>query len=204
MLPLALTDMIRTSESVAAKVPELWAKVGGGRSRVAGSGRQMGPRASSGSAGAGAPAAEAEGAVVEEVRYATISLPVRGGQSFEHSVDEQRLTFTAPAGDEAGLSLLLLDAPHLYDREGGPYSGSHGDWTDNAQRFAALGWVAARIARDGLADGVMQFAVKVLEVLFGIRVVHPALGWLGRQPCRVGFGRRARRVAGRARRHHPA
>ena len=43
MLPLVLTDMIRMSCSAAAKVPELWAKVGGGRSRVAGSGRQMGP-----------------------------------------------------------------------------------------------------------------------------------------------------------------
>jgi len=47
-------------------------------------------------------AAAAEGAVVEEVRYATISLPVRGGQSFEHRVDGQRLTFTAPAGALAG------------------------------------------------------------------------------------------------------
>ena len=51
-----------------------------------------------------------------------------------------------------GIDLLLLDAPHLYDREGGPYSGPGGEWWDNAQRFAALSWVAARIARDGLSD----------------------------------------------------
>lgn len=56
-------------------------------------------------------------------------------------------------GELAGISVLLLDAPHLYDREGGPYSGAAGDWPDNAQRFAALSWVAARIAREGLADG---------------------------------------------------
>ncbi|HEY6919922.1 MAG TPA: glycogen synthase GlgA, partial [Tabrizicola sp.] len=43
-----------------------------------------------------------------------------------------------------------LDAPHLYDREGGPYSGPHGEHPDNAIRFAALSWVAARIAREGL------------------------------------------------------
>ena len=43
MLPQVLTDMSRMSCSAATKVPELWAKVGGGRSRVAGSGRQMGP-----------------------------------------------------------------------------------------------------------------------------------------------------------------
>ena len=57
------------------------------------------------------------------------------------------------AGDVAGISMLLLDAPHLYDREGGPYSGPGGDWPDNPQRFAALSWVAARIAREGLNDG---------------------------------------------------
>ncbi|MCU0900166.1 MAG: glycogen synthase GlgA [Cypionkella sp.] len=55
------------------------------------------------------------------------------------------------AGRVDGLDLLLLDAPHLYDREGGPYSGPGGDWWDNPQRFAALSWVAARIAREGVA-----------------------------------------------------
>ena len=83
MPPLTLTDMMRTSASVAAKVPELWAKVGGGRSRVAGSGRQMGSSASSESAGAGAPSAGAggagappagaEGAVVDGVEEAPVS-----------------------------------------------------------------------------------------------------------------------------------
>ena len=57
------------------------------------------------------------------------------------------------AGEVAGISMLLLDAPHLYDRDGGPYGGPGGDWPDNPQRFAALSWVAARIAREGLTDG---------------------------------------------------
>lgn len=56
------------------------------------------------------------------------------------------------AGAVAGMQVLLLDAPHLYDREGGPYSGPGGDWFDNARRFAALSWVAAQIARAGLGD----------------------------------------------------
>ena len=56
------------------------------------------------------------------------------------------------AGEIDGLQVMLLDAPHLYDREGGPYSGPGGDWFDNARRFAALSWVAARMARDGI-DG---------------------------------------------------
>ena len=55
-------------------------------------------------------------------------------------------------GVVAGISVLLLDAPHLFDRDGGPYSNAAGDYPDNAQRFAALSWVAAGIARDGLND----------------------------------------------------
>jgi len=57
------------------------------------------------------------------------------------------------AGSVAGISMLLLDAPHLFDRDGGPYSGPRGDWPDNDIRFAALSWAGAAIARDGLADG---------------------------------------------------
>lgn len=57
------------------------------------------------------------------------------------------------AGTVAGMSMLLLDAPHLYDREGGPYSGPQGDWGDNDIRFAALSWAGAAIARGGLSDG---------------------------------------------------
>jgi starch synthase len=54
-------------------------------------------------------------------------------------------------GKVDGIEVMLLDAPHLYDREGGPYGGPAGDWGDNPQRFAALSWVAAEIARDGAA-----------------------------------------------------
>ncbi len=50
-----------------------------------------------------------------------------------------------------GVDLYLLDAPHLYDRDGGPYSGPGGDWWDNPQRFAALSWVGARMAREGVS-----------------------------------------------------
>jgi starch synthase len=54
------------------------------------------------------------------------------------------------AAQAAGLDLLVLDAPHLYDRPGPPYSGPDGkDWPDNAERFAALSWAAAEIAGNG-------------------------------------------------------
>ncbi len=52
-----------------------------------------------------------------------------------------------------GVAMLLLSAPHLYDREGGPYSAGGRDHPDNPERFAALSWVAAEIARGGLGDG---------------------------------------------------
>ncbi|MFC7735753.1 glycogen synthase GlgA [Roseomonas sp. GCM10028921] len=50
-----------------------------------------------------------------------------------------------------GLDLLVLDAPHLYARPGGPYADPLGrDWPDNARRFAALSWAAAEIGRGAL------------------------------------------------------
>jgi len=52
--------------------------------------------------------------------------------------------------ETAGLDLLVLDAPHLYNRPGNPYTKPDGaDWPDNALRFGALANTAARIARDG-------------------------------------------------------
>ncbi len=51
-----------------------------------------------------------------------------------------------------GQKVLLLDAPHLFDRAGGPY-GDPDDFPDNALRFAALSWAAADIAQHGLTDG---------------------------------------------------
>jgi len=45
-----------------------------------------------------------------------------------------------------GLDLFVIDAPHLYDRAGGPYGDATGaDWPDNWQRFAALSRVGADI-----------------------------------------------------------
>src|SRR5262249_2937927 len=46
----------------------------------------------------------------------------------------------------AGLDLLVLDAPHLFDRPGNPYTAPNGgDWPDNAFRFCALAWFGAPI-----------------------------------------------------------
>lgn len=53
----------------------------------------------------------------------------------------------------AGLELLVLDAPHLFDRAGALYLGADGkDYPDNPERFAALCWIAAEIGAAGI-DG---------------------------------------------------
>ena len=53
----------------------------------------------------------------------------------------------------AGLDLLVLKAPHLFDRAGGIYLREDGkDWPDNPERFAALAWVGAEICAGLLPD----------------------------------------------------
>ena len=77
-----------------------------------------------------------------------------GGGEIAH---RWRVLFGGPASliaaKAASLDLLVLDAPHLFHRPGNPYVDATGkDWPDNAQRFAALAFVAAEIGR-GLLDG---------------------------------------------------
>ncbi len=65
------------------------------------------------------------------------------------------------AADVNGLALLIVDAPHLYGRAGGPYIGPDGnDWPDNAFRFAALGRLAAEIG----GGAVERFVPDVVHV----------------------------------------
>ncbi|HZP19665.1 MAG TPA: glycogen synthase GlgA [Bauldia sp.] len=55
---------------------------------------------------------------------------------------------TLRAGTAGGLDLIVLDAPHLFDRQGNPYLGPGGaDWLDNWKRFAALSLAAADLGR---------------------------------------------------------
>lgn len=52
-----------------------------------------------------------------------------------------------------GVEYLVLDAPDLFDREGGPYTdAANADHPDNWLRFAALCRAAANIAEGALAD----------------------------------------------------
>lgn len=47
-----------------------------------------------------------------------------------------------------GVDAYVLDAPHYYLREGGPYAdAAQRPYADNAQRFGLLGWAAAELAQ---------------------------------------------------------
>lgn len=60
-------------------------------------------------------------------------------------------------GSGGGLDLFVLDAPHLYDRDGNIYLGPDGkDWPDNAYRFAALARVASEIGLGAVSGFVPQ------------------------------------------------
>jgi starch synthase len=80
------------------------------------------------------------------------------------------------AGVVDGVPVLLLDAPHLFDREGGPYGPPGGDWPDNPQRFAALCWAAARIAKGGTSEGWRPDVVHAHDWQGGLAPAYLAFG----------------------------
>ena len=76
---------------------------------------------------------------------------VIGANGGAEAVKHYRDLFGGPAtvrlAQLGGLRLYILDAPHLFDRPGGPYADQGGrDWPDNWRRFAALAQVGADIA----------------------------------------------------------
>lgn len=84
--------------------------------------------------------------------YPAIMSKMEGGREVAHFDDLFGVTGRLIAGRVAGLDLIVLDAPALYDRPGNPYTGPEGwDWPDNWKRFAALSWVASELGI-GLVD----------------------------------------------------
>jgi starch synthase len=84
------------------------------------------------------------------------------------------------ATSAAGLDLFVLDAPHLYDRGGGPYAGPDGnDWPDNAFRFAALSRVGAQIG----TGAIKNFRPDLVHVHDWQAGLVPAYFRYGRQPA---------------------
>ena len=85
--------------------------------------------------------------------YPAVTAQMAGGRVVAEFANHFGGTARLVAGQAAGLDLIVLDAPHLFDRPGNPYLAPDGsDWPDNWQRFAALGFAAYELGR-GLVEG---------------------------------------------------
>ncbi|MEL6584748.1 MAG: glycogen synthase GlgA [Pseudomonadota bacterium] len=83
-------------------------------------------------------------------------------------------------GRAAGLDILMLDCPALFDREGGPYTDAEGlDWPDNWLRFAVLGRAALAVA-EGAVEGFEPDLVHAHDWQAALAPVY--LAYAGR-PC---------------------
>ena len=93
-------------------------------------------------------------------------------------------------GHCGALQLIVLDAPHLYARHGNPYLDSTGrDWSDNAERFAALALAAARIGWGELEGALAGFVPDLIHAHDWQAALVPAyLHYLGqgkRRPATI-------------------
>ena len=71
-----------------------------------------------------------------------------------------------------GLDMLLLEAPHLFDRPGNIYLGADGrDWPDNHLRFGALSLAGAHIAQHGI-EGWLPDVVNAHDWQAGLLPVY--------------------------------
>ncbi|WP_068110513.1 glycogen synthase GlgA [Tropicimonas marinistellae] len=76
-------------------------------------------------------------------------------------------------GQAEGLDLYVLDAAHLFYRDGGPYAAPDGyDWWDNPQRFAALCWMAARLCNEGHLHGWQPDVLQAHDWQGGLAPVY--------------------------------
>jgi starch synthase len=76
------------------------------------------------------------------------------------------------AGTAQGRRLFVLDAPHLFDRDGGPYADAFGrDWPDNAQRFAGLAKAGADIGQ-GLLPAYVPAVVHAHDWQAGLTAAY--------------------------------
>lgn len=84
---------------------------------------------------------------------------------------------------ESGIDLLLIDAPHLYDRPGQIYLNESGvDWVDNHLRFGVLGWLGAEIGRKGIA-GWQPDVIHAHDWQAGLTPVYLKQGEGAVPPC---------------------
>jgi starch synthase len=78
--------------------------------------------------------------------YPAVMAAIKGIETAHHWPELFGGSASLIAGEAGMRKLLVLDAPHLFNRPGNPYADAGGrDWPDNAERFAALAFVAAEI-----------------------------------------------------------
>jgi starch synthase len=64
-----------------------------------------------------------------------------------------KVTLTKGNFPQQTMTIYVVDAPLYFQRSGNPYHDQNGkEWSDNAQRFALLSWVAAHISFGELDD----------------------------------------------------
>lgn len=79
--------------------------------------------------------------------YKRVMKALQSGQVLHQYKDLVGAEATLIAGTAGGLDVIVLDAPQLFGRDGGLYTDGNGkDWSDNWQRFGALGRAAADLA----------------------------------------------------------
>ena len=84
--------------------------------------------------------------------YSALAGVLKGGETVLQIKDLHGGAARLVSASAEGLDLLLLDAPHLFDRPGSIYLGPDGqDWSDNHLRFGALSQIAAQVATEGAA-----------------------------------------------------
>ncbi|WP_217358849.1 glycogen synthase GlgA [Ruegeria sp. HKCCA0235A] len=83
----------------------------------------------------------------------------------------------------SGVSLLLVDAPHLYDRPGQIYLNEAGlDWKDNHLRFGLLSWLGAEIGRAGI-DSWRPDVLHAHDWQAGLTPVYARASGAATPPC---------------------
>jgi starch synthase len=108
--------------------------------------------------------------------YPQVLAALSGGRDVAEFTDLWGGPAKLVAGRAGNLNLIVIDAPHLYDRDGGPYVGLDGvDYPDNWMRFAALSWVGAELGR-GLVDGYRPQVLHAHDWQAGLTPAYVVFG----------------------------
>jgi starch synthase len=124
-----------------------------------------------------------------ELRTLVPGYPAVMGALTEAEPVYQRDLFGGPArvlaGTAAGLSVFVIDAPHLYDRPGTPYNSPEGrEWPDNPLRFAGLARIGADIGQ-GAVPSFVPGIVHAHDWQAGLAPAYLQYESAGRRPGTV-------------------